>query len=224
MTTYIFEPGSGPDTAFEIGKNKLKQFIIAKLTELSMNASWWSGTVLPAIARWDAAYAAWQDPDTRTKLITAEKNAARKALEPLLSKAIESLRSDPEVSDTDERNLDIYKEPHSSAPLPATDEQVEIDEVELNTSRRVIGKYRSKGSTTRGKPHGVASMELRHAIRDDDPEEIEDLTEVDISTRSPFLLEFKESERTKKVYMVGRWIMYNGKTGPWGDVVWSVIP
>jgi hypothetical protein len=132
---------------------------------------------------------------------------------------IESLRADPIVTDAEERALDIYREPHSSTPLPATDEQVEIDEVELDTSRRIVGNYKSKGSPTRGKSHGVASMELRHGIRDDDPEEIEDLPEVDIFTRSPFLLEFKESERTKKVYLVGRWIMKNGKASPWGDVV-----
>jgi hypothetical protein len=128
------------------------------------------------------------------------------------------------MSEANLRNLHIWIAPHSSTPLPPTDEQVEIDEVELDTIRRILGNFKSKGATNRGKPHGVASMELRHDIREDDPNEVDDLTKVDIFTRSPFLLDFKESERTKKVYMVGRWIMNNGKTGPWGDIVWSVIP
>jgi hypothetical protein len=224
MAIYIYEPGSGSDDIFDIGKGKLKKFVLAKINDLTINKGWWTGSVLPAMEAWDEAYEAWKDPDTRTKIITAEKNQTRKDLEPLLSRLIETLRADPVVTDAQERALDIYIEPRSTAPLPATDEQVEIDEVELDTSRRVVAKFKSKGATNRGKPHGVASMELRHGIRVDDPKEVDELTEVDIFTRSPLLLEFKESERTQKVYMVGRWIMKNGKTGPWGDIVWSVIP
>jgi hypothetical protein len=179
--------------------------------------------ILPAKTKWDTTHAANSNRNTSNKITVAEKNAARERYQPVLRKFILALQNNKYVTDDDLIEMGIYIEPHSNQPLPATDEQVEI-EVELDTIRRVIGNFKPKGATNKAKPHGVGSMELRHAVRDDDPDEVEDLTEVDLYTRSPFVLEFKESERGKKVYMVGRWIMKNGKPGPWGEITYSIIP
>lgn len=192
-------------------------------TEWKLDEDYLESDVDPLKLAWESALAANSNPQTQNKTTTAEKNAARAAYEPVLRSLILSLQNNHNVSENDLIEMGINIEPHSNQPLPATDEEVEI-KVELDAIRRVTGNFKPKGSPNKGKPHGVASMEMRHGILKEDPAEVEDLPEVDIYTRSPFILEFKESDRGKRVYMCGRWIMRNGKPGPWGEIVWSVIP
>jgi hypothetical protein len=222
-----FEVRRSSDYDFFIGSGKIYAFTESKKTVLSVPQPWWTEEVTPAHERFVLAWRAYEDPDNRTKLITAEKNDSRGAYEPLVSKTIEFLRGNANVSDAQERALDIYLEPHSSTPTPTTTKYPEIH-VELDVIRRITGHFRIFGESGNGKPDGVGSIEFTWAILDEEPRRVEELIHhnVDLYTRNSFLLDFENDERGKRVYMAARYVMRSSASGygPWGEMTYAVIP
>jgi hypothetical protein len=76
----------------------------------------------------------------------------------------------------------------------------------------------------RGKPKGVHGAEIRWAILDHIPLNIEELHEPAFSTRSPFDFEFREEDRGKMFYFCIRWENTTGKKGPWSEIIAVRIP
>jgi hypothetical protein len=210
------------DEQFDFIQNIVTTTADAKKTPWGLNATWLSGTVIPLRTTWTTSYNTWKDPETRTKLITAAKNDARKKYEPALHQLIETLRNNPAVTDQDLRAMSIYLEPHSNQPLPPTDKYVEF-EVE-HRYRRLLIYFRVQGATDHAKPHGVHEVEIRWDICEKQPKSELELKNVDTLTRSPLTLDFTEEERGKVVYMYGRWNMRNGGHGPWSQQTYAVIP
>jgi hypothetical protein len=222
-----FEPTAVSDLVFYKGVVKIFDFTESNKEELGVPLTWWNGEVTDAHERWLSAWDAWQDPDTRTKLITAEKNDARLAYQPLVSKTIEFLRGNVLVTDAQERALDIYVEPHTSTPIPTTRYFPEIH-VELDVIRRITGFFRIAGLDSKGKPEGVSAIEMAWDIRDKKPDTVDDLIHqnLDLYTRNAFILEFEENQRGKMVFMAARYVMRSSKSGygPWGEITFTFIP
>jgi hypothetical protein len=186
---------------------------------------WLEGTLIPRRTTWISKYAAWEDPVTRSKQITFEKNEAREDYEPLIRQLIGELQHSMAVTDDEKEAMGIYIAPHSNQPLPTTKEKVEF-EVETDTIRRLTIQFRVEKSTSKAKPHGASAMELHWAILDKKAERIDQLINVDSSTRSPIVLDFEEDERGKVVYFCGRWVMQSTQSGygPWNGIDYAVIP
>jgi hypothetical protein len=207
-----------------------EQRIVTKAAEKNqekwgLDEEWIEDTLVPHRTLWEAKYAAWEDPVTRNKQITFEKNEARRNYEPLVRQLISDLQHSMAVTDDEKEALGIYIAPHSTQPLPATKEKVEF-EVETDTLRRLTIQFRVEKSKSKAKPHGVSSLELKWAILPKRPDKMDELTEVDSSTRSPLVLDFEEDERGKVVYFCGRWVMKSSQSGfgPWSTIDYAVIP
>jgi hypothetical protein len=222
-----FEPAAVSDLVFNRGVIKIFDFTEAKKAALGIPLTWWNTEVTNAHERWLTAWETYQDPDIRNKLITAEKNDARLAYQPLVSRTIEFLRGNVLVTDAQERELDIYLEPHTSTPIPATTKMPEIH-VELDIIRRITGFFRIAGEEGKGKPEGVSSIEMAWDIRDKKPDTVDDLIHknLDLYTRNAFVLEFEENERGRMVFMAARYVMRSSKSGygPWGEITFAFIP
>lgn len=223
MNTDIFEPSVGNDDHFHRGALKVYGFVKKNLDTLTVNKPWFNTTVTEAHNNWVDAYELYLDEDNRTKLITAEKNEARKLYVPLVSKEIEALRADPTMTKAKLRNLDIWIAPHSSHPVPVTDNIPEL-RVEVYVIRRVTVHFKPSNSTSKAKPHGVHGARFAWAILDEEPDHIDDLINRDVDTRTPFTLDFDQAERGKTVYFAAAWEMNNGALGPWSEIVYAIIP
>jgi hypothetical protein len=216
------EIANATDQHFDFLQNVVTTTADAKKTQWALNAPWLTGTVIPLRTAWRSAYDAWIDPETRNKLLTAAKHTARKNYEPALHQLVEVLRSNPAVTEQDQRAMGIYLEPHSTNPIPPTDKYVEF-EVEHHY-RRLLIYFRVLGATDHAKPHGVHEVEIRWDICDKQPKSELELKHVDTLTRSPLTLDFTEEERGKVVYMCGRWKMRNSGHGPWSQSTYAVVP
>jgi hypothetical protein len=173
---------------------------------------------------WINKYAIAETPATRTKTTIREKTEARDALVKHLRPFIkEYLTFNHAVTDADRDNmgLPIYKTTRTPVVIPTT-----IPEFWADTSviRRLTVHFRDNGSRSGAKPAGVHGVEIRWCILGVPPASIDELIHSAFDTRSPFALDFEESDRGKSVYFCLRWENSKGEKGPWSEIVMSIIP
>jgi hypothetical protein len=171
---------------------------------------------------WDAAYQKTLVP--HTPVDTKEKNRARKSSKKELRLFTNRFLRYPPVTDEDRDNMGVpnRKDGRSPVPVPTTSPILLIN---TGTRRRVIINYRDEQSLRRGKPRGVHGIEVRWAVLDRPPQNEEELIHSAFDTRSPLVLEFREEDRGKRVYLAGRWeIEREGKKGPFSAIEEAVIP
>jgi hypothetical protein len=172
----------------------------------------------------ETAFANFADPNYG-KVDMERKKDTRKVVERAFRVYVQAyLVQNPAVSDEDRvaMGIPVYKTTKSKRPLPETVPELEVD---TGTPRRHKVHYRDKGSGRRGKPEGVAGIEIRWAILDHYPAHINELTNSSFDTASPWVNEFDESNRGKKVYYCGRWeVPVEGGKGPFGEIVEAIVP
>ena len=95
------------DADFHIGQLRLRAVADANVTQWGLDATWMTEVFDPAADNWDARYAAYLEPLTRTPLITAEKTAARKEYEPLISMLVKGLRVNPRLDENQRLELGL---------------------------------------------------------------------------------------------------------------------
>jgi hypothetical protein len=173
---------------------------------------------------WNQKFAVAEAPETRTKAAIRAKNLARDALKKHIRRFTkEYLTFNHLVTDADRDNmgLPIYKTTRTPVQQPA-----DIPEFWIDSSiiRRLKILFRMLGSKTSAKPFGVRGAEIRWCILDHPPVSIDELIHSDFDTRTPFTLEFDESDRGKCVYFCLRWENTRGEKGPWSEIVMAIIP
>ncbi|MDR1407116.1 MAG: hypothetical protein LBJ23_03585 [Tannerella sp.] len=173
---------------------------------------------------WDDKYSVAEAPSTRTKSSIHVKTQARATLESALRIFIrEYLTYSSKVTDIDRDNLGlpIHKTTRTPSQIPKTPPQFKIDS---SIIRRLKLHFFDNNSRRYGKPSGVHSVEIIWAILDAPPVSIDKLIHSSSDTRSPFMLEFSESNRGKSVYFCLRWENMRGEKGPWGEIIMAIIP
>jgi hypothetical protein len=172
----------------------------------------------------EAAFEAAKNPN-RGKVDILAKNETRDALKKKIRVYVKAyLINNPAVTDEDKAamGLPIYKTGRSPIQVPETVPELTVD---TGTPRRHKVYYRDKGSKRRGKPPHVAGIEIRHAILDHYPASENELINSDFDTASPFVKDYDEAERGKRVYYCGRWeIPKEGGKGPFGEIVEAIVP
>jgi hypothetical protein len=195
-----------------------------KLTDWNINNGWFNGRLIPAKNAWTAAWAAYQNPATRTTVIIFNKNEARKVYQPLLSTLAEILKSNPLVSPADLEEMGIAVNKGRGSTTNRAPETYPDFDIDSSVIRRLKIAFRDNGATSRGKPHGVHGAEIRWYILDAPPKDISDLRNSSFDTHSPFMLEFSEVDRGKTVWFCLRWENTTGEKGPWSEIISAIIP
>jgi hypothetical protein len=96
--------------------------------------------------------------------------------------------------------------------------------VKSDVIRELTVDFRDHESLSRGKPHGIHGVEIRWAILDHQPQDVNELIHSEFDTHSPFTLEFKENERGQTVWFCLRWENTRGEKGPWSEFISAIIP
>jgi hypothetical protein len=204
-----------------------QQVITAKtsacLNVWAINASWYMNQLIPAKQAWETAWANYQDPAQRTKVITFIKNKTRKAYEKLLRLLVQMLESNPLITDDDRRAMGIVIRDTSRTPVKPPKNYPEFI-IDTSIIRCLVIFFWDLGSKSKAKPHGVHGAEIRWAILDKPPLSVDELVHSGFDTRSPFELTFNESDRGKMVYFCLRWENTRGEKGPWSEIVMAIIP
>lgn len=180
-------------------------------------------TLEAPMTAFEAALAKLADPNYG-KVDMERKKEARKVCEKACRVYVQGyLARNPAIADEDRvaMGLPVYKTTKSARPLPETVPELEVD---TGTPRRHKVHYRDRGSGRRGKPAGVSGIEIRWAILDHYPVSVEELTKSDFDTATPWINDFDEADRGKKVYYCGRWeAPAEGGKGPYGEIVEAVV-
>ena len=210
------------DSEFHSWQDILMTEVEEKATTWGLDAGWLNSDLRPKAAAWNLAWAKYENPKTRTPVITGDKNAARADYEKPLSVIVGILKVNPLVTDSERRSLGINIRDTTPTPVPVP---TSFPVVEIDSSQRrcITIAFRDSESKSAAKPKGVHGAEIRWLIADERPE-IEDLTNSDIDTRTPYTLEFTEAQRGKTVWICLRWQNTRGEKGKWGDIERAIIP
>jgi hypothetical protein len=185
-------------------------------------SQWLMNDFVPAKTRWVAGWGAWQNPATRTRVITTEKNDSRKAYEPLVRQIVKMLQVSPTVTPEALALMNIPLPDRNPTPAPKPQTYVELT---FETSfHRIIIHFRDQNSPSKAKPFGMHGVEIKSGILDTPPAEAAALSDSSFATRTPFEMNFPESLSGKTIYITARWENTRGEKGPWSKIQAVVIP
>jgi hypothetical protein len=211
------------DVDFNVVQETITTQAISHQVVWGLDVDWLTAELVPAKTRWVLVWVDYQNPATRTPLITFEKNEARKSYEPQLRLLVRNLEVNTKVTADDRRAMGIVISSGSHSPSPVLTSYPDYD-TDSSTIRRVGISFRDQGSTKRAKPKGAHGAEIRWEMLETPPVNVKDLTNSSFDTRSPFTLEFEESDRGKTVYFCLRWENNVGAKGPWSEFGFAIIP
>jgi hypothetical protein len=165
--------------------------------------------------------------EARTKADTRAKNDKHKTLEKMIRGFVnEYIRANHRISKSDKVRLGVTvaKDPH---PIPETTGTPEM-EADISTPLVIVLRYRARGAKRWGKAKHVHGIETRHEMRDDNPNDWEDLKHSTFDTGGAIHLTFKAADAGKRVVINSRWEMgkvdgERGK-GPWGTAIVVHVP
>ena len=211
-----------PDREFNSWQETMMNEVEERAIVWGLDAAWLNNELRPKAAKWRLAWERYDNPKTRTPVITGDKNAVRVDYEKSLSQLVGILKLNPLVTDSERRALgiNIRDTMPTPVPVPTSFPVVAID----SSQRRCITiAFRDSETNLAAKPKGVHGAEIRWLIADEQPE-IDELTNSDIDTRTPYTLEFTEAQRGKTIWICLRWQNTRGEKGKWGDIEKAIIP
>jgi hypothetical protein len=163
------------------------------------------------------------DSPAKTAIIVAEKNAARKTLVALIRGLVNFYLKNPIITDAQRIAMGLHVRDTTLTIIPAPASRPEF-EIEVLDLRRLKVGFRDMGSTSKAKPHGVNNALIFYAVLDTPPASPDVLTRFALATRTPFTLEFTESERGKTVYVAICWQNAKGEKGPMSEMESAIVP
>ena len=209
------------DADFNVWQEIIAKEATAKTQAWLLDPTWISSALALARSKWIAAWAAYENPATRTPLITATKQETRAEYEKILMTLVGILRVNTRVTDDDRRAMGIHirDTKPTPAPVPTTFPILAID---TSVARRLTIAFRDNASNSAAKPKGVHGAEIKWLIADERPT-VEQLTNSTFDTRTPYTLVFNDQERGKTVWICARWQNTRGEKGPWGDMESGIV-
>jgi hypothetical protein len=186
---------------------------------------WLDTTFTPLYTAFITAFEAWQNPATRTQMMTVTLVDAQKTFTEAFRKLYTGfLKDSPIVTDAD--LVAMGMPPHSSgghtpAPVPTT---IPEAEVLLPAPGVVEVHFHDSGAENKAKPAGVHGAEIAWAVLDEPPVEWAQLIHSSFDTHTPFTLSFEGNDRARHLYFALRWENTRGDKGPWSAIQDVVIP
>jgi hypothetical protein len=197
-------------------------------TKVSAKASIWGipseeVTVVQNASTLFASLHAQADSPSKTSVIVATKNAARKELVEKIRAMVNFRLKNPVITDAEriELGLHVHDTKPSTIKPPHTRPELDIDVVDF---RRLAVNFRDMGSKGKARPYGVNGALIKQAVLNTPPADHNALTRTVLATRTPHILEFTEEERGKTVYVVICWQNEKGELGPWSEIESAIVP
>jgi len=171
---------------------------------------------------WYSAYGLTLQP--HSKDITTQKNRVRKAAETAIRAFVNRFLRYPPVTDQDRDLMGLHNRDTVRTMRHGVSEMAE-SEAKLRNIRELLLHFWIKGQRgRRAKPDGYKGAVIAWDILDAPPERPEDLRRRALATRTPYVLEFDESERGKTVYYSVAWQNDRAEIGPWSEIKKAFVP
>jgi hypothetical protein len=189
------------------------------------NFGWNQAEVTEALAKVAAfltARTAYEEVDSTANRMAkdAAKEAAKSAMRDF---ANSSIRYNKQMKDEDKLVYGIRPVDRTPTAAGAPESYPEA-EPDTSIIRQITINFWDSATKKRGKPHGVHGAEIRWVILDHAPASVDELSNSDFDTASPFTLKFDESRRGARVYFCLRWESTTNIKGPFGEIYSAVVP
>jgi len=210
------------DSLFDLFMTFLYQMLNTNALKWKIDADDLSGAI-PLLTAWKTCWAICLNKNTITKVDTQNKNAAKAALEsytrPVIQKNI-YLNKNMIASDITACGLAPHSTSKTHAGKPGT---VPANGVKHGTGNSVIATYRQTtgeaGTSKRGKPDGVGSIQTAIFVGPVPPVDPEDYPKTVIATKSPYTINFAPAQSGQKAWLVSRWISTDHTPGDWNSPI-----
>ena len=164
-----------------------------------------------------------EDPAQRSRLVVVERNEAVKAFKEKARDFVNHELHHRAVTDADRVALGLPIRSKTSSPIgpPVTMPTFILD---LSIPRHIRFRYHDQDSHSEAKPYGISGAVVAWGILDAPPIGQDALPNSLFATRSPFTMEFDETDRGKTLYIALCWQNIKGKRGPWSNIETAIIP
>jgi hypothetical protein len=172
----------------------------------------------------EEAYNRRMQPDAG-KVSVEQKNLALAALKKGVQDMVNGhINHNPAVSADDRVALGLYVYSSRKGPAPAPDTTVVMRVVMGLVRQLTVYVTDSATPDSRARPDGAVGIELVCAVLASPPKDTDELTRFVSATRSPLILNFREEDRGKTVYIAGHWKGSGQSAGPWSAIISAIIP
>ena len=172
-------------------------------------------------AEWETAYLTTLVPHNPE--LTKEKNRVRTRTERALRAFINRFLRWPPVTDLDRDNMGIPNKDLIRTPHIDVTEAVAL-RAELRHIREIAVHFWVDGMDNKAKPSGYEGAVLIWDVLDTPPTRPSDLKRHTMASRTPYILEFDETERGKTVYIAASWQNERGHIGQWSGIISAIVP
>ena len=214
------------DSLFDLFMTYLYQILNKNALKWKIDATELAAAV-PLLTAWKTYWAICMNQNTITTVDTQNKNEAKAALEaftrPFIQKYI-YLNKNMTATDI----ISCGLKPHSTSKThPGKPDTVPASGFKHGPGTSVTGTYRQTtgedGTSKRGKPDGVGSLQTAICVGPEPPADPEDYQRTVNVTRSPYTINFTPAQSGQKAWLVSRWISINHKPGDWNSPVCITI-
>ena len=181
-----------------------------------------------AVTELNEAYTDWlgnyeQTLVPHTPAMTTNKNNARTRSERVIRAFVQRFLHWPPVTDGDRVNMNIPNRSPTRTPHIEVTDVVEFELV-LNHIREIRVNFWIKGSIHKAKPSNHDGAVIIWDVLDTPPQRPEDLSHHTMASRTPYSLQFDETQRGKTVYIAASWQNNRGNIGAWSEIQSAIIP
>jgi hypothetical protein len=174
--------------------------------------------------KFDDAFAAWNNPATRTRAVTATFEDAKADFIPAYRELYGFLKHNPNVTNEDLLKMGLparSTDRPTPAPVPATYPALTVTPEGI---RRIKAQYHDNYTLKKAKPKGVAGAVIKWAVLPAAPASVAELTNSALDTKTPHIFNFDEEQRGKTVYIAAAWQNTRGEMGAWSEIASAIIP
>jgi hypothetical protein len=179
-------------------------------------------TLAHIVEKADEQFQKYQVSD-KSSVITAETDAIIKQMTDYMRHLKRRKFYIPPLSRADFLSLDLKPPDTTRTDHYDVSELVEF-ELTLRAIRETVVNFWVKGAANRAKPEGYEGAVIIWGVLDKPPTDLAELTSHTMASRTPHILEFKEEERGKRVYVALCWQNERGLTGAWSEIQSAIIP
>ena len=213
------------DGSFDTWQVNFAAYVDAHFGELGLTAQD-AAKLNDSASGWDKAYRAHAVARAAAQSARETKAAARAGHERLIREFAGRIRGYAKTTDGDRASLGITvpdTEPTVAAP-PSTRPVVKVD---FSKRLRHTLRYADESTPTRrARPRGVIGAEIWvqvAALGDPAPTDPGELTFLQLSTRTPAVIEYAGQDAGKTAHYMVRWLNTRGEHGPWSETASATV-
>ncbi|MDR1459064.1 MAG: hypothetical protein LBI60_02495 [Bacteroidales bacterium] len=163
------------------------------------------------------------DSPLRTKIDIVKKNVAKTEMLRQIRLMVNFRLRNPVITNDQRIALGLFIRRPKGTPIPPPQKSPAIY-LRIVNSRQITAEIRDPYASKRIKPYGITNIRLSYSIGEQAPNNPEYFQHHLLATKTLQHITFTEEDRGKKLFLAAQWQNKKGQTGPWSDIICTIIP